>query len=174
MKPAGVVTQPGTSVPGSLDKLQKTPQTAEAARLICRSIRDAEASLRERYSVLQYQDTLGLALWAGSLLCMALLATAYWRQWLSIPVVIVAMALPLSILHEMEHDIIHNLYFRKAPIVQDFMFLTIWLAKLHGNPWFRRELHLKHHLGNLHDCVERWRLVSLYTCLVCCSQRSEG
>jgi len=37
------------------------------------------------------------------------------------------------------------------------MFFCIWVAKLHGNPWFRRELHLKHHIisGQIDDAEER-------------------
>jgi hypothetical protein len=80
-------------------------------------------------------------------------AKGYLSVWLTIPL----MALPISLLHEMEHDLIHNLYAKKWPFMQDVMFFGIWLAKLHGSPWFRRQLHLHHHKlsGQANDAEER-------------------
>jgi hypothetical protein len=67
------------------------------------------------------------------------------------------MALPISILHELEHDLIHNLYFRSRVWVQHLMFFVIWFCKLSLNPWYRRGIHLKHHLvsGHKTDIEER-------------------
>eukprot|EP00598_Pedospumella_elongata_P011765 CAMPEP_0185013170 /NCGR_PEP_ID=MMETSP1098-20130426/98671_1 /TAXON_ID=89044 /ORGANISM="Spumella elongata, Strain CCAP 955/1" /LENGTH=413 /DNA_ID=CAMNT_0027542237 /DNA_START=304 /DNA_END=1545 /DNA_ORIENTATION=+ len=49
------------------------------------------------------------------------------------------------------------MYFKKHTWIQDVMFFVIWVAKLHGNPWFRREFHLKHHIvsGQIDDAEER-------------------
>ncbi|CAF5224324.1 unnamed protein product, partial [Rotaria magnacalcarata] len=67
------------------------------------------------------------------------------------------IALVLSLLHELEHDIIHNLYFKSYRWIQNCMFIFIWVAKLHVSPWYRRQLHLKHHLlsGQINDAEER-------------------
>ena len=67
--------------------------------------------------------------------------------------IMLSSAFSISLLHELEHDIIHNLYFKSHMWVQDMMFWGIWIAKLHGNPWYRRELHLKHHIvsGQIDD-----------------------
>ena len=50
-----------------------------------------------------------------------------------------------------------DLYFKTNLKIQDFMFLVIWVAKVHANPWFRRDLHLKHHIlsGQKNDAEER-------------------
>ena len=73
--------------------------------------------------------------------------------WAAIPL----MALPLSILHELEHDLIHDLYFRKSPLLQNAMFLVIWISKLSISPWYRRAIHLRHHQesGQTTDIEER-------------------
>ena len=67
------------------------------------------------------------------------------------------MALPISILHEMEHDLIHDMYFKHEPVIQDMMFTVILLAKLSLAPWARRKMHLKHHResGQHSDVEER-------------------
>jgi fatty acid desaturase len=59
--------------------------------------------------------------------------------------VIPCVAFFTSFLHELEHDLIHVLYFRKAPLIQNAMFAVIWALKMSLNPWARRELHLLHH-----------------------------
>lgn len=44
-----------------------------------------------------------------------------------------------------EHDLIHELYFKRAPWVQHLMFLGIWLIKSNAAPWWRKYYHLRHH-----------------------------
>jgi len=63
-----------------------------------------------------------------------------------------------GVLHELEHDLIHFIYFKNNRIVHNIMLLFIWLARpLTLNPWFRRVLHYHHHKfsGTLHDVEER-------------------
>ena len=62
-----------------------------------------------------------------------------------------------SLLHELEHDIIHSMYFTGAPLVWHFMFFGIWVAKLSLNPWTRKSYHLHHHRrsGQADDVEER-------------------
>jgi hypothetical protein len=94
---------------------------------------------------------------------IALSVLYYWTNtnenlnWLNATFFICSVAFVVSLLHELEHDIIHNIYFRNSPWVQDLMFWGIWLSKLHGNPWFRKEMHLKHHVvsGQTDDAEER-------------------
>jgi len=93
----------------------------------------------------------------GSLVTIACVVVLYLHGvlvwWLAIPL----MALPISILHELEHDLIHDLYFRSRAWVQHLMFFVIWFCKLSLNPWYRRGIHLKHHLvsGQKADIEER-------------------
>jgi fatty acid desaturase len=131
--------------------------TRERIRGINRAIRDEDRRLRAKYRWLERQDALGMACFLGSYGVMAAVAVASiagglpW--WAAVPL----MALPISILHELEHDLIHGLYFRERPRVQDAMFFGIWLAKLSISPWKRREIHLRHHResGQAADFEER-------------------
>jgi len=64
----------------------------------------------------------------------------------------------MSILHEIEHDLIHDLYFDKSRFMQNVMLTLVW--GLRGNiinPWYRRKIHLQHHRcsGQMEDVEER-------------------
>lgn len=129
----------------------------ERVRAIRRAIRSEEDRWRVGHPWLARQDLLGLAAFLGSLAGMALVAGCYLRGQLSAWLAIPLMALPLSILHEIEHDLIHGLYHRNRPWLQNLMFLVVWYAKLGLNPWCRRAIHLRHHRrsGQKYDIEER-------------------
>jgi fatty acid desaturase len=76
----------------------------------------------------------GFLFFSSSIAICATLTYFYLSGTLPWWAVIPLMGLPLSTMHELEHDLIHNLYFKKLPIVQDAMFLVIWVMKLHGSP----------------------------------------
>ncbi len=135
-------------------------------RKICDEIRKAEAELKEQYPILKRQDFLGMTIFVTSVIMIAMSSLFYYRasEWLpnlsyssSTAIVMISVAFWTSMLHELEHDIIHNLYFKSHRWIQDLMFWFIWISKLHGNPWFRRDLHLKHHIisGQTNDAEER-------------------
>jgi len=128
-----------------------------ASREICRAIRQSDATLRQTYPFLKHQDLIGAIIFTGSLSLVALFSYLYLIGYLSVLLTIILIALPISFLHELEHDIIHNLYFKQYRWLQNIMFFFIWIAKLHGSPWYRRQLHLKHHLlsGQVNDAEER-------------------
>jgi fatty acid desaturase len=131
--------------------------TRDRIRAIRIAICAEEGRLRARHAWLARQDVLGLGCFLLSLTGMAAVAGAYLAGsltwWLAIPL----MALPLSVLHEMEHDLIHDLYFRRRRWAQNLMFTVIWFCKLGLNPWYRRHIHLKHHRdsGQATDIEER-------------------
>src|SRR5262245_52303847 len=141
----------GVSVGKVMDDVGTKVQSIRTA------IRAEEFRLRAAYPCLNSQDQLGLACFICSIAALTGVAWAYlygyigW--WLAIP----GMALPISILHELEHDLIHDLYFRSKRPVQNLMFAVIWLCKLGLNPWYRRRLHLLHHQrsGQVDDIEER-------------------
>ena len=129
-------------------------------KIISQAIKQAEIDLRSKYSVLKQQDLVGFGIFIGSLLSIALCWTYYIQYgdtYTEYIIVVLLIAFFTSFLHELEHDLIHNLYFKRNIMMQDIMLMCIWLAKLHGNPWFRRELHLKHHIisGQRDDAEER-------------------
>jgi fatty acid desaturase len=135
----------------------KPTNTRNRVRAIRSAILAEEGRLRARHPWLAHQDVLGLACFLVSLAGMAGVAAAYLAfgltWWLAIPL----LAVPLSILHEIEHDLIHDLYFRRRRWVQTLLFTVIWFCKLGLNPWYRRDIHLKHHRdsGQATDIEER-------------------
>ena len=55
------------------------------------------------------------------------------------------------VLHELEHDLIHWMYFKNNKIIHHGMLLTVWLLRpLTINPWIRRQLHYHHHKYSEH------------------------
>lgn len=126
-------------------------------RSIVRAIREEERRLRARHPWLKFQDTIGLGLFFTALAAMAGLAWGYVAGGLPWWIVVPAMALPVSILHELEHDLIHDLYCKGRGPVQGAMFFVISWAKLNVNPWYRKRLHLHHHKrsGQIDDAEER-------------------
>ena len=118
----------------------------------------AGMQLRARYPLLNRQDAIGAAILAFSLLGMAGTALIYLRgtipAWICIPLV----ALFASFTHELEHDLIHWMYFRKTPWAHHLMMALVWLARPSTiNPWLRRGLHFNHHKhsGMPNDIEER-------------------
>jgi fatty acid desaturase len=128
-----------------------------ASREICRAIKQSDSELRQTYSFLKHQDLICAVIFTGSLSLISLFSYLYVTGYLPAILTILLIALPLSLLHELEHDIIHNLYFKKQRWFQNVMFVFIWIFKLHSYPWYRRQLHLKHHLlsGQMNDAEER-------------------
>ena len=127
------------------------------ARII-KSIRSADHALRERYPVLNHQDAIGLGITLVSATGMVIVSVAYLRGWISAWVAVPANAFLASLLHEVEHDLMHELYFRHSRWVQNIMYGIVWTFR--GNtlsPWARKSLHLNHHKasGRPDDVEER-------------------
>jgi hypothetical protein len=132
----------------------------DAARVrdIRRRVHAAEAALRARHPWLAHQDAIGagvlLLAWAGILAC----GLGYARGLLPAWFCIVAVAFCASLTHELEHDLIHWLYFRRRPWAHHAMLALVWLARPSTiNPWLRRALHFNHHRhsGSAIDIEER-------------------
>jgi len=127
------------------------------ARII-KSIRSANRALLERYPILNHQDAIGLAITIVGAVGMVVVSLAYLRGWISAWVAVPANAFLASLLHEVEHDLIHELYFPYSRWMQYIMFGIVWAFR--GNtlsPWARKSLHLNHHKfsGRPHDVEER-------------------
>ncbi|EAU64808.1 fatty acid desaturase [Stigmatella aurantiaca] len=141
----------------SADPSRYPKDTRARTHSINYAIRKEEHRLRMRHSWLQYQSQMGLGFLLASLAAMALIASLYLRGhlawWLTVPL----MALPLSIVYEIEHDLLHHLYFRNHLWFQNLLLGVTWLCKLGMNPWTRREFHLHHHKvsGQREDIEER-------------------
>ncbi len=134
-----------------------SPDEERIGRIVS-AIRAEERRLRDKYPLLRHQDTLGTSILCFSLLGMALSGYLYYRgvlsAWFSIPL----SALFASLSHELEHDLIHRLYFRNSRIIQNLMMLVLWIMRPNTvNPWYRRDIHYLHHRvsGTPQDLEER-------------------
>lgn len=118
----------------------------------------AGEDLRARHPWLRHQDAIGATIMVVSLLGMIATGWAYiagliaW--WVCVPMV----AIFASFIHELEHDLIHQMYFRSKPWANSLMLLVGWLARASTvSPFVRRKLHLHHHKvsGTESDLEER-------------------
>ncbi len=130
----------------------------ENIQAILHAIRNEEASLLKKHPFLSYQNTLGFVILLLSLGGLIGLGVLYYLAIIPAWLCIVLAAVVTSISHELEHDLIHKQYFRKQPLIHNFMMLTVWLMRPNTiNPWYRRKIHLHHHKvsGTEQDLEER-------------------
>lgn len=121
-------------------------------------IRQAGDELRHQYPLLARQNLIGSVVMAGALAGMASMAVLYAKGLLAWWMVIPMVALFQSLIHELEHDLIHLMYFKDRPWAYHLMLLLCWLARPSTiSPWVRRNLHLHHHKhsGTETDLEER-------------------
>lgn len=131
---------------------------AQKSEHIKNTVLAAGVALRERHRWLRHQDAIGAGIMIVSLLGMIASGTLYVQGvipwWLCVPIT----AIFASFIHELEHDLIHIMYFRKQPKVINFMLLMGWIARASTvSPFVRRKLHLHHHKfsGTESDLEER-------------------
>ena len=127
-------------------------------KTIRQGIRSASQQIRQQYPILQYQNAIGVGILFFSIVGILGTGYAYWRGdlpvWLTIPLI----ALFMSLTHELEHDLIHWMYFKDNPLAHHTMMALVWLCRPGTiNPWIRRRLHLRHHQvsGTSRDIEER-------------------
>lgn len=134
--------------PGSLTDAPTTEATGheERAKLVRSAVRARSRELRAAHPILRHQDLIGTGVLAISTLVVVGSAVAYvsgrapW--WVVVPI----SAFAMSLAHEVEHDVIHRLYFARNKRAQDVMFTVGWLLRPYAvSPWVRRTLHLLHH-----------------------------
>ena len=131
---------------------------AQKAEHIKSTVLAAGVELRARHGWLRHQDAIGASIMIISLLGMIASGTLYVQGviawWICVPVT----AIFASFIHELEHDLIHIMYFRKQPKIINFMLLMGWIARASTvSPFVRRKLHLHHHKfsGTESDLEER-------------------
>ncbi|MGD8696804.1 MAG: fatty acid desaturase [Gammaproteobacteria bacterium] len=115
-------------------------------------------ALRDRHPWLRHQDAIGLGIMLMSAAGMGFCAWLYARGGLSPWICVPLIAIFASFIHELEHDLIHFLYFKRRPWVHNLMLALGWLTRPSTiNPWIRRHIHLHHHKhsGTRTDVEER-------------------
>jgi hypothetical protein len=135
------------------------PEDQEKVRTIRAAARDAGRELRERYPFLaRHQDEIGLGILLSSAAVMASAAALYAAGSIPAFVAVVVVAFACSIAHEIEHDLIHRMYYPRHRAVRNAMLVLGWLMRPSTvNPFIRVKLHLDHHRlsGTERDIEER-------------------
>jgi fatty acid desaturase len=122
------------------------------------AIRHADDQLKEKHPILNQQNTLGLIICLVAFLGMIGSGLAYIADIIPAWLCIVMATLFASISHELEHDLIHQLYFKKNAFIQNTMMAIVWIMRPNTvNPWYRRGIHFNHHKtsGTADDIEER-------------------
>jgi len=122
------------------------------------AIRHRGDELKQAHPWLKHQNMIGMTILVFSVLGVVATAWLYFigliNAWVCIPVV----AIFTSLMHELEHDLIHKLYFKHNSLVHNLMLLIVWVFRPGTiNPWVRRKLHFLHHKksGTPADIEER-------------------
>lgn len=141
------------------DLINTQPVTDELrTKIIRKEIQTASKEIRVKYPFLQHQNFIGFSIFIVSIAMILVLSVAYLQGRISAVVVVLSVAFWTSFLHELEHDLIHFMYFKKNKFIQNLMFLGVWVFRpMTINPWFRRDLHFHHHRvsGTKTDLEER-------------------
>lgn len=125
---------------------------------IRKEINQVCAQFKQKYPVLAKQNTIGFTIFILGITMVALMSYLWWQSIIPAWIMILSNAFIFGVLHELEHDLIHWMYFKNKKWVHHFMLFTIWVARpLTINPWIRRTLHYHHHKfsGTTHDVEER-------------------
>lgn len=131
---------------------------AEKTAHIKATVLEAGQELRKRHPWLKHQNTIGASIMLLSLAGMIGTAYLYYLELIAWYVCVPVVAIFASFIHELEHDLIHSMYFRHQPAINKLMLLTGWVARPSTvNPLVRRKLHLHHHKhsGTESDLEER-------------------
>lgn len=87
------------------------------------------AQLRQRFPILKQQNAIGVAILVLSWVGMLASAAAYVQDALPAWATILLVAFFASFTHELEHDLIHWMYFRQKPWAHHLMMALVWLAR---------------------------------------------
>lgn len=138
-------------------KQQTALSETERVRKINRMIRYSDRKLKRRYPFLLNQNRIGMTIFLLSAGLMILVGFAYLLGILPAYTAVLINAFLASLLHELEHDLIHGLYFKEG-WQEKLMMWGVWIFR--GNtpsPFYRKKIHLLHHResGQVTDIEEQ-------------------
>jgi fatty acid desaturase len=137
--------------------MHSTPEK-QIIREIVAYIKHQETTLRSNLPFLGQQNILGLAILLVSVCGFVAAGLLYFYDVIPAWACIVLAALSTSITHEIEHDLIHQQYFKSNALIYHFMMFMVWIIRPSTiNPWYRKSIHLNHHKtsGTQQDIEER-------------------
>jgi hypothetical protein len=124
----------------------KNPDEELKIAEISLKIRNVGSALKAKYPILKHQDFIGFSIFIISVSFILFSAFLWVAGFIPSWAVILLIALGTSILHELEHDLIHQLYFKKQAMMSHLMLFGVWIFRpLTVNPWFRKYWHIHHH-----------------------------
>ncbi len=154
-----------------MNPLPSFSNDADKVAYVRQQVNAASDALRRRYPLLDHQDLIGAVVMALSVTALLVNAWLYGAGRIAWYVALPAAAFVTSLIHELEHDLIHAMYFRRTPWAYHLMMALCWLTRPGTiNPWTRRRMHLHHHKvsGGASDLEEygitngeRWSLKRL-------------
>jgi hypothetical protein len=127
-------------------------------RRITSELQKEHDRLRAKFKFLKFQNFIGSALIIFSVFGIILSSYLWFIDVMSTIYLVLTIAFWNSILHELEHDLIHGLYFKKVKFIHNMMLFTVWIFRpLTLNPWIRTYWHYNHHQhsGQKIDIEER-------------------
>lgn len=130
----------------------------QSTKAIRKEVMASYKEIKAKYPVLKHQNAIGFGIFSFSILMIILGALFYLKGSIGAVPVILWIAFWTSLLHELEHDLIHYMYFKKSKFVHNLMMLGVWVFRpMTINPWLRREIHFHHHRvsGTKTDIEER-------------------
>ncbi|MCB1178242.1 MAG: fatty acid desaturase, partial [Leptospiraceae bacterium] len=136
---------------------KKSLNEIDKVRKITKFTRYFEKREKRKNTFLKYQDEIGAAIFFLSIFGMVGSSFLYIKGILSFWVVIPINAIFASFLHELEHDLIHGMYY-KEKLMEKIMMYGVWIFR--GNtpdPYYRKKIHLHHHKesGQFSDIEEQ-------------------
>lgn len=135
-----------------------TLSVEQRVKRIASTIREEEKRLREKYLFLKFQNLIGLGIMLMSLVGMVTSGWLYYIEAIPAWGCILASAFFASLSHELEHDLIHQQYFRHNIFMHNMMMFVVWIMRPNTvHPWYRRDIHFLHHKtsGTEQDLEER-------------------
>ena len=141
-----------TSLPA--DAAAQTP--GPTTRQVVDALREVDARLVASHPWLGRDDLVAAGLFVAATGLIAACVVGWTAGVLATPWTILGIMLATSVLHEMEHDLIHDLYLAH-PVVRVPVLTTIWFVKASIDPWTRGRWHRWHHKvsGQEEDIEER-------------------
>ena len=140
-------------------KLFADPEDEQRNHRIRKGILEAGNQLRAQHPwLVKYQDQIGMGILITSVTGIIFNITQYARGKMPWYVAVSLSAFWMSILHELEHDLIHQMYYRKNKKINNAMLATVYAFRPSTiSPWIRRDIHLHHHKssGTPSDIEER-------------------
>jgi len=118
---------PDSPASGKNTLQQSDAQHIETIRSVIRSAGD---DARRRYPILANQNLIGMSVFLFAISAILLTGFAYWQGMISAWLCIPTVAFLTSLLHELEHDLIHWQYFKNNKLIHHLMMAGVWIFRV--------------------------------------------